>query len=275
MPSGWTGGSKGGWPPVTDGDRSLEAVFDRLGDSDSDDAGIYTTLAPLYRVMYAARGRIEGQLALAEEYAPPDTTTVIELGCGTGHLLGALGQRYPRVVGADPSPAMCRLAARHGPVCRADARAFAPERADLVVLVGAVLGHIRPDAAGRAALGHVRETLRPGGRVVCSVHDRRELDGPRERSLTRSVDGYEITQRDEQRPGANGEFDWRVTFTMTSPAGERRQASTTTTLRAFGPAELERWFTEAGLDVIETRPRTYVDGEGEDGRAFVTAGERP
>jgi hypothetical protein len=44
----------------------------------------------------------------------------------------------------------------------------------------------------------VSETLRSGGRVVCAVHDRRGLDGPRERSLTRTVDGYEIVQTDRQ-----------------------------------------------------------------------------
>jgi SAM-dependent methyltransferase len=255
-------------------DPSLDQVFARLADRDGDAAGIYTTLAPLYRAMYAARGRVEGQLATVREFAPAATRTVLELGCGTGDLLGALGARYDRAVGVDPSPAMCRFAARHGPVCRADARGFTPRSADLVVLVGAVLGHVRPDDEARAALEHVRETLRPGGRVVCSVHDRRGLDGPRERSLTRTVEGYEITQTDEQRPTAGSEFEWRVTFTVTAPSGEQRQVATTTTLRAFDPAELKRWFADAGLDVIETRPRTYVDGDGEDGRAFVIAGER-
>jgi SAM-dependent methyltransferase len=257
---------------MTDG--SPAAAFARLADVDDGEADIYTTLAPLYRIMYTARGRIDGQLATVREHAPADAGTVLELGCGTGDLLGALGERYEFAVGADPSPAMCRLAARHGPVCRADARGVAPRRVDLVVVVGAVLGHLRPDDEAQAALDHIRETLRPGGRVVCTVHDRRALDGPRERSLTRTVDGYELTQTDEQRPTGGGEFDWRVAFTMTAPSGERRRASTTTTLRAFEPAALEQWFTEAGLSVVETHPRTYVDGDGEDGRAFVIVAER-
>lgn len=255
-------------------DEPLAEVFAGLADLDDGEADIYTTLAPLYKIMYTARGRIEGQLATVREHAPADTGAVLELGCGTGDLLGALGARYDLVVGADPSPAMCRFAARHGPVCRADARGFAPRRVDLIVIVGAVLGHLRPDDEARAAVGHIRETLRPGGRVVCTVHDRRALDGPRERTLTRMVDGYKITQTDEQRPTGGGEFDWHVEFTVTAPSGERRRVSTTTTLRAFEPAALEQWFTDAGLSVVQTHPRTYVDGDGEDDRAFVIVAER-
>lgn len=152
------------------------------GKGDGEGVGMYTTLAPLYRAMYVARGRIGGQLQTVTEYAPTDTTTVLELGCGAGALLDELGQVYDRAVGADRSREMCRLAARCGPVVRGDASGFASERLDLVVVVGAVLGHIRPDDAARAALAEVSATLRPGGRVVCTVHDRRGLDGPREQS---------------------------------------------------------------------------------------------
>lgn len=265
---------------TVDGDDvtgTVAETFSRLaddGDGGRDsEMGMYTTLAPLYRAMYDARGRIEGQLATVTEYAPAGTTTVLELGCGTGALLDELGTVYSRAVGADRSPEMCRLAARNGPVVRGDASGFAAERIDLVVVVGAVLGHVRPDAAARTVLADVREVLRPGGRVVCSVHDSRGLDGPRERSLTRTVDGYEIRQTDRQQPTGGGEFEWRVSFVMTAPSGETRRVTTTTTLRAFTPDELVGWFGDVGLDIVETRPRTYVDGDGEDGRAFVLVGE--
>lgn len=256
--------------------HSLETVFERLGDRDAEREAVYTTLAPLYRVMYAARGRIEGQAAIVRDVAPPDTETVVELGCGTGDLLDRLTDEYDRAVGADPSPQMCRLTDRHDvTVCRADARGFAPESADVVALLGAVLGHIRPDEVAEETVERVAATLRPGGRVVCSVHDSRQLDGVRERELTRTVDGYEITQHDEQRPTDGGEFEWCVTFEMTDRAtGETRTATTATTLRGFTPAELESWFTDAGLTAVESRPRTYVDGDGEEGRAFVVVGER-
>lgn len=58
------------------------------------------------------------------------------------------------------------------------------------------------------------------------------------------------------------------------PSGETRRVTTATTLRAFTPEALAGWFSDARLDVVETGPRTYVDGDGEDGRAFVIVGER-
>ena len=153
--------------------RTLDAVFTKLGEprATPTDEQLYTTLAPLYRVLYVARNRIEGQLATVERVAPPDTTTVLELGCWTGHLLAELESSFGTAVGADPSPEMAHIAReRAAHVCQADAHAFATDSADVAVLLGAVLGHIRPDSAGQAAVAELRRTLRPGGRVVCSVH---------------------------------------------------------------------------------------------------------
>ena len=257
--------------------RTLDAVFTTLGEAHATPTGeqLYTTLAPLYRVLYVARNRIEGQLATVERVAPPDATTVLELGCGTGHLLAELESDFGTAIGADPSPEMAHIAhERAANVCQADAHAFATDTADVAALLGAVLGHIRPDSAGKAAVSEVRRVLRPGGRVVCSVH--RSLTEPRSRELTRRVDGYEITQHDVQRPADEGTFEWQVTFGMTKEAtGETRRVSTATTLRAFTPAELTAWFERAGLVSIETTPREYVAGPGETDRAFLLTARCP
>lgn len=255
---------------------TLDAVFSRLDDDAETDAELYTTLAPLYRAMYVARGRIDGQLAAVDAATPPDATTVLELGCGTGHLLDRLTPRFRTVVGADVSPTMARLASERAPyVCQADARGIATDSVDVAALLGAVLGHIRPDTAARETVSSLYRVLRPGGRVVCSVH--RHLTDARSRELTRSVDGYEITQHDEQRPiGDTDTFEWAVGFEMTDEAtGETRSASVTTMLRAFTPAELIQWFEDAGFTAVSTRPRNYVDGPGETDRAFLLTGECP
>lgn len=217
--------------------RTLDAVFAELGGAVGTDWGIYTTLAPLYRVMYVARGRIEGQQTVVEQTAPPDAATVLELGCGTGHLLAALesNSTFKTVIGADTSPTMVRIARKRAPcVCQADATAFTRNSMDLVVLLGAVLGHIRPDSTAQATIEQLGCILRPNGRVVCSVH--RQLEDTRSRELTRHADGYKITQRDGQCPTKDDTFGWSVTVTMThNITGETRRTTTTTTLRAFTP----------------------------------------
>jgi SAM-dependent methyltransferase len=254
---------------------SLGGVFDRLR-ADRDVDGLYTTLAPLYRATYAARGRIQGQLAVASEYAPTAVTNAFELGCGTGDLLAALNDRYPRVVGLDTSAAMCRAAASRGPACRAGASALATSTFDLGVAMGAVLGHVHPAAERRSVLGHVRDALAPGGRFVCSVHDRRGLSEPRARRLTTTADGFRIRQHDVQRPTADGRFDWQVTFEITDLAtGRTAETTTTTRLRSFTPEELASLFDSVDLRPLDTTPRNFVGGDGEDGRAFVAVAQRP
>jgi SAM-dependent methyltransferase len=254
--------------------QTLADVFDQLGDASAEHA-IYTTLAPLYRAMYVARGRIEGQLQTVEAIAQPGASAILEIGCGTGDLLHRLESTFEHVIGVDPSPTMAQFAAeRCRSVCRADARAFQPGSIDVAVLLGAVLGHIRPDPAGKETLSHVCRTLRPGGRVICSVH--RQLGEARSRELTRSVNEYDIIQRDEQRPAEDGTFEWAVTFELTAHAtGETRQVSTVTPIRAFAPDELVDWFHQAGLVNVETHPREYVGGSGETDRAFIGVGECP
>jgi|APHM01.1.fsa_nt_gi Methylase involved in ubiquinone/menaquinone biosynthesis len=253
---------------------TLSDVFDGLCDG-PDKHGIYTTLAPLYRSMYVARGRIEGQLTAVKSATPTGASTVLEIGCGTGDLLQELKTSFDCVIGADPSPMMARLAAEQCQhVCQADSRAFRPNSVDVAVLLGAVIGHIRPDATAKETISHISQVLRPGGRIVCSVHQ--QLGQPRSRELTRSVNGYKITQRDEQRPMGDGTFEWAVTFDLTEEAtGETRQVSTATRIRAFEQGELDKWIREAGLVSVESRPREYVTGSGETDRVLILTAKAP
>lgn len=251
---------------------ALDTVFAELADGD---VGVYAELAPLYRRLYTARGRIAGQLEAVESAAPRGTTDVVEIGAGTGDLLARLADRYDRVVGVDPSPHMAALArdVAGARVCLGTADSVAEGAADLVVMLGAVLGHIRPDAAGRATLKRVAESLTSGGRLVCSVHNRADISPHDDRELTTDAEGYRIKQRDSRRPRGDGTFEWRTEYTLTRRAtGETRRATSTVRLRALSRSELRSWLEDAGLSVRTVRPRRYVDGE--DGRALVAVAER-
>jgi SAM-dependent methyltransferase len=258
---------------------TLAETFARLSAGSVASDAVYATLAPVYRALYAARGRIDGQERLVREYAPADATHVLELGCGTGDLAARLARSFD-VVATDPSPQMCRLARTRTRETDADvvlgtAHAFAPESVDVVAALGAVVGHIRPDAAAAETLERVYETLRPGGHLVCSVHDRRALVDPRERELSVETDRFEITQRDRQEPTTGGEFVWRVEYELArQTTGERVTTDQQVRIRAYGPAEFETLLADAGFAVEFVRPRTFVDGDGEDGRALVAVARR-
>ena len=137
-----------------------------------------------------------------------------------------------------------------------------------------MLGHVRPDSTAQATIEQLGSILRPNGRVVCSVH--RQLEDTRSRELTRHADGYKITQRDGQCPTKDDTFGWSVTVTMThNITGETRRTTTTTTLRAFTPSELSKWFERAGFEAVQTRRREYVDGPAESDRAFLLTAQCP
>ena len=253
--------------------ETLDAVFAEL--ADDADVGVYAELAPLYRRLYTARGRIDGQAGAVDSAAPRGASDVVEIGAGTGDLIARLAGRYDRVVGVDPSPQMVTLAREvaGGRVCLGTADSVAESAADLVVMLGAVLGHIRPDAAGRATLARIAESLAPGGRLVCSVHNRADLSAHDDRELTTDAEGYRIGQRDSRRPQGDGTFEWRTEYALTRLAtGETRRAASTVRLRALTRSELRTWLEDAGLSVRAIRPRRYV--EGEDGRALVAVAER-
>lgn len=270
---------------------TLDDAFARLKEGTVGDEEVYRALAPVYRVLYASRGRISGQFDLVASVTPTDGR-VLELGCGTGDLLDRL-QAY-KTVGVDPSPAMCRLArdcTGGAAVVTGTASALAPVSVDTVAAMGAVLGHIPVEALDET-LANVRNALRPGGRFVCSVHARagvetaREqkqgraatdgLSGGYERELTTETRGYRITQRDRREPGSDGRFTWNVRYELQRLADDVTVATDQRIpLRAFDEAELRERLANAGLTVERIDPREFVAGDAEDNRALVAVARRP
>jgi trans-aconitate methyltransferase len=122
-------------------------------------AGRYT------RDSTAQRGAADLLLALARVGPAED---VLDVGCGTGALLGRLrAATGGRVVGADPSPRMIEEARRAAPPgaellrCAAEELPFEGEF-DLVVSNSALQWFQDP----AAALARFRRALRPGGRAA-------------------------------------------------------------------------------------------------------------
>lgn len=97
---------------------------------------------------------------------PQAHETILDLGCGTGHLSAQIAQSSSHVVGLDPSPEMRQAARIHYPDMdfrAGDARNFAfPERFD-AVFTNAVL-HWIPDP--QAVANNVFAHLKSGGRFV-------------------------------------------------------------------------------------------------------------
>ncbi|MFJ8045786.1 class I SAM-dependent methyltransferase [Kitasatospora sp. NPDC096147] len=104
-----------------------------------------------------------------ERLLPQGPATVLDLACGTGIVTERLVRPGRRVLGADLSPGMLRVAAGRlpGAVVRADAGRLplAADSVDAVVMVW--LLHLLPEPD--AVLAEAARVVRPGGVVVCTV----------------------------------------------------------------------------------------------------------
>ncbi|MGW8377534.1 class I SAM-dependent methyltransferase [Streptomyces sp. ODS28] len=161
-------------------------------------------------------------LAMHAGLRPEDV--VIDVGCGTGSTALLLYGIEPgaRVIGVDPDPEMLAIARRKAQAAGAegvDWRAGMGDALEEVVdtgsadtIVSSLVLHQCPVATKRAILASMRETLRPGGKVVIADFGRQRT--PLTRLAFRVVqlaDGREDTQfnADGRLPGLMYEVGFR------------------------------------------------------------------
>jgi SAM-dependent methyltransferase len=173
-------------------------------------------LAELYDLEH---DEMEEDLPFYRELARRTAGPVLDLGCGSGRLFGALlDGGAPRVLGIDGTPALLRRAegriaaderlaeaARDGrlSVMRGDVRAISTlnirERFDLAVAVG-VLPHLSGPEDALRLLGGTRSVLARGGRLVLDdlgPAEMPERDMPLSVDWRRTLGGREVVRRSE------------------------------------------------------------------------------
>ena len=186
-------------------------------------------------------------------------STVLEIGCGTGHLSNFLGVACRRVIGTDLCLAPLRLAEdfrrRHGLGRVRFAQmnlfrpAFRPESFD-AVLCNAVLSHT---ADARGGFERLVPLVRPGGHIVIGLYNRygRLLHRTRRR-MARLTGGRD--HRRYQRPRA------------TPLDGAKRRAGFRDQCLHTHEAEhtvdeVLRWFARTGLEFVRAIPSTSPDSD--------------
>jgi trans-aconitate methyltransferase len=110
--------------------------------------------------------------SLVERLAPQAGETILDLGCGNGHLTAQIAAAGAVVVGLDSSAAMIEEARRHYPGLRfeqADARQLDYQNQFDAVFSNAALHWIRE--AGQVIHGMAR-ALKPGGRLIVELGGR-------------------------------------------------------------------------------------------------------
>ncbi|MBZ5723470.1 MAG: class I SAM-dependent methyltransferase [Acidobacteriia bacterium] len=124
----------------------------------------------------ASKSRFEEAASGIETFVETQDARILEIGCGSGHLLDALARRsFANLRGADPSPACASVAGEKSvPVEVATVSSIpAPEKPyDFLILMG-VIEHIRDLDC---TVDQFHRLLRIGGRVYIEVPDGSRLD---------------------------------------------------------------------------------------------------
>jgi 2-polyprenyl-3-methyl-5-hydroxy-6-metoxy-1,4-benzoquinol methylase len=143
------------------------------------DAGHSQWYVERFRTLAREGADLEGEARLVDAMVERGSR-VLDAGCGTGRLSGALHRRGHRVVGVDADPELVAAAEADHPGPRyvvADLSRLDLDEApfDLVVCAGNVMVFLAPGTE-RAVLERLRDHTRPGGRLVLGF--RRERHYP-------------------------------------------------------------------------------------------------
>ncbi|MFF4351717.1 class I SAM-dependent DNA methyltransferase [Streptomyces sp. NPDC001530] len=184
--------------------------------------------------------------------------SVLDVGCGTGRLLGRAREagHEGRLCGLDPAAAMLVQARRRAAAewVLGDLASACWEREfDLVVMTGHAFQVLVSDEELRSTLARVRRALTADGRFVFETRNPaarawESWTPDQAREVTDAHGDVVRVWHDVETPVAGD----RVTFTETfdHPAWERPRTSRST-LRFLAPYALDRFLTEAGLAVDE------------------------
>lgn len=128
---------------------------------------------------YLDESRLGFYDSVACEAVRYEPRSVLDVGCGSGHLLRAVADRSAlplELTGVDYSSGAVRRAATVVPEAElavADLRSFTPGRTFDLVLCTEVLEHVDDSEGARAALSRF---VRPGGAVIVTVPDGEQDD---------------------------------------------------------------------------------------------------
>ena len=145
----------------------------RLKYGDPDEVAAFSTIA--------AEGLAPFEEALVQQAFVPGQR-ILDIGCGGGREASAMVQHGLRVVAMDLVPAMVQAARSYGRkkgllssyvVGNAVSLPFCDACFDGVAMLGAIIAHV-PGRDGRVqAIRAVWRTLRPGGKLAMTTHNRR------------------------------------------------------------------------------------------------------
>ncbi|WP_375445303.1 class I SAM-dependent DNA methyltransferase [uncultured Fibrella sp.] len=232
---------------------------------------LYSDLAYLYDALYQTFIDYDAEFSLYQHCFNSDTTnTVLEIGCGSGHLANrfvAAGYEY---VGVDISSQMLNLARQRCPTAhfeQADMRTLQLGRTfDAVLITARSLSYILTNADVLGTFRQLAEHLTPTGTLHFDFIDAGSFmktlnpDAVVEHRAVYNGQTYLRQSRYALQLATGFTWNWHSEFYIEQP-GQPLQAvaDDDATLRAFLPDEIRLLLQLAGISILnEQRQPTYA-----------------
>jgi SAM-dependent methyltransferase len=133
----------------------------------------YEVFAPFYDIVNGDPDTRSRQILANIATFRPQSTSILELGCGTGAILAGLGSGF-ELTGLDLSPGMLAYARRRCPSAQlheSDMTSFSlDEQFDVVLCIYDTLNHVTTYEGWQAVFERVKEHLVPGGLFIFDLN---------------------------------------------------------------------------------------------------------
>jgi SAM-dependent methyltransferase len=183
--------------------------------------------------------------------------SILEVACGTGHLMAIMESEDYRVTGLDLSPEMLALARPRvkGVLIQRDMRELEfIEEFDAVLCLGSSFTYMSSDSDALRALKGFHRALMPGGVLVFDNFNAERFDPERYRDWKENiyrVEGATIIRRTKNKNWDPAGYRWVAEWEYTIQKGESTQMVIDSgALRAFTYEQLSRLLHKAGFTGI-------------------------
>lgn len=242
---------------------------------------LYSELAYLYDTMYQTFIDYDKEFDLyAHILTQYGTKSVLEIGCGSGHLAKRFTEQQYDYQGVDISSEMLALARHRCPGAQfeqADMRTITSTRPfDAVLITARSISYIIHNQDVLSTFRHIRQVLPDGGKLIFDYIDASTFLPDMDPSVviehraTHNQQAYlrQSTYVPNLTTGLT--WDWHSAFFTESADGQRQPIATDlATLRAFVPDEMRLLLRLAGFSVFsEQVVQTYAFST-----VLVTAGK--
>ncbi|TAE20947.1 MAG: class I SAM-dependent methyltransferase [Cytophagales bacterium] len=235
---------------------------------------LYTDLSWLYDAMYQTFIDYDAEFQFYSKLmAEFGLRSVLEIGCGSGHLAKRFTEQGYDYQGVDLSEDMLALARQRCPnaqVSVGDMRTLVlPRSFDAVLITARSISYIVENADVLATFRSLRNCLNPGGKLIFDFIDAASFFGQMNASAIlehrAEYEGQTYLRQSRYVPNLTHgwTWDWHSAFFRQTNAQPEPIADDVATLRAFLPDELRLFLQLAGLATDEIRSqKTYAFDTG-------------